>query len=55
MVKFSEAQKRLYGNIFVCRKCKKRMRADPAKVRRGRVSCRGCTSKALRPVRKKWG
>lgn len=53
MAKFAEATKRLFGNVFVCRKCKTKMRADPAKVRKGKVSCRGCTSKALRPVRKK--
>ena len=53
MAKFPEATKRLFGNMFVCRKCKTKQRADPAKVRNGRISCRGCTSKALRPVRKK--
>jgi len=53
MAKFSEANKRLFGNMFVCRKCKTKMRCDPAKVRKGRISCRGCSSRALRPVRKK--
>lgn len=53
MVRFPEAQKRLYENVFVCRKCKKKVRADPAKIRKGKISCRGCFSKALRPVRKK--
>jgi len=53
MVKFPEAQERLYKNVFVCRKCKSKLRTDPAKVRKGKVSCRKCTSKALRPVRRK--
>ncbi len=53
MVKFPEAGKRLFGNVFVCRRCKTKKRADPAKVRAGKVSCRNCKSKALRPVRKK--
>ena len=53
MVKFPEANKRLFGNVFVCRKCKAKKKADPAKVRKGKVSCRSCSSTALRPVRKK--
>ena len=53
MVKFLEANKRLFSNIFVCRRCKTKRRADPAKVRLGKVSCRNCKSKVLRPVRKK--
>ena len=53
MVKFPEANKRLYGNVFVCRKCKTKIRADPPKVKKGKISCKKCTSTALRPVRKK--
>ncbi len=53
MVKFPEAHKRLFSNVFVCRRCKTKIKADPAKIRKEKVSCRNCTSKALRPVRKK--
>ncbi|HLC58337.1 MAG TPA: hypothetical protein VJI68_00595 [Candidatus Nanoarchaeia archaeon] len=53
MAKFAEANKRMYKNVFVCRRCKTKKKADPSKVRRGKVSCRNCYSKALRPVRKK--
>ena len=53
MVKFPEATKRLFGNVFVCRKCKTKMRADPAKIMSGKISCRKCSSKALRPIKKK--
>jgi len=53
MVKFEEAQNRLYKNMYVCRKCKSKQRAQPQKVLAKRVSCRKCGSKALRPVRKK--
>lgn len=53
VVKFPEADKRLFRNMFVCRKCKSKLRAQPIKVRLGKVSCRKCGSKALRPVRKK--
>ncbi len=53
MVKFPEAAKRLYGRVFVCRKCKTKMRADHSKVMKGKLKCKKCFSKALRPVRKK--
>jgi ribosomal protein L40E len=47
-----EAIKRLFDRVFVCRVCKHKMRADPAKVRAGKVKCRYCGSTALRPKRK---
>ena len=53
MVKFPEAMNRLFGNIYVCRKCKSKIRANPSKVRNKKVKCRKCDSRALRPVRKK--
>lgn len=53
MVKFPEADKRLIRNMFVCRKCKTKIRASNMKVLAGKVKCRKCGSKALRPVRKK--
>jgi len=53
MVTFPEAQERLYKNIFVCRKCKSKIRAPTIKVIKGIINCRKCKSKALRPIRKK--
>lgn len=53
MVKFPEANQRLFRNIFVCRKCKSRIRSPNMKVIAGEVKCRKCKSRALRPVRKK--
>ncbi|MBI3051251.1 50S ribosomal protein L40e [Candidatus Woesearchaeota archaeon] len=53
MVKFPEAEARLFRNIFVCRKCKSKLRAPNLKVVQGKVSCRKCGAKALRPVRRK--
>ncbi|MGC8993410.1 MAG: 50S ribosomal protein L40e [Candidatus Aenigmatarchaeota archaeon] len=49
---FPEAIHRLYDRVFVCRVCKHKMRADPAKVRSGKIKCRYCGSTALRPKRK---
>ena len=45
---FPEAMARLYHRVFVCRVCKSKIRADPAKVRAGKVKCRNCGSRALR-------
>ena len=53
MVKFPEAEARFFKNMFVCRKCKSKLRAPNLKVLQGKVSCRKCGSKALRPVRRK--
>ena len=53
MSKFAEANARRFKNIFVCRTCKSKIRAPNMKVVQGKVSCRKCTGKALRQVRKK--
>ncbi|MFC1697366.1 50S ribosomal protein L40e [Nanoarchaeota archaeon] len=53
MVKFPEAEARLFQNKFVCKKCKSTIKATNMKVIQKKVSCRKCGSKALRPVRKK--
>jgi len=53
MVKFPEAHARLHKDMFVCRKCKSKIRTNNMKVLQGKVSCRKCSSKALRVVRKK--
>jgi len=53
MAKFKEAEARMFRNIYVCKKCKTKVRANPMKVLAGKVSCRRCKSKALRAIRKK--
>ena len=49
---FPEAMARLFNRVFVCKLCKSKIRADPAKVRIGKVKCRNCGSHALRPKKK---
>jgi len=49
---FPEAMKRLYERVFVCKKCKSKIRTDYSKVKSGKVKCRKCNSRALRPKRK---
>ncbi|MGC8812164.1 MAG: 50S ribosomal protein L40e [Candidatus Aenigmatarchaeota archaeon] len=46
---FPEALQRLFFRVYVCRVCKTKIRADPAKVKAGKVKCRKCGSRALRP------
>lgn len=53
MAKIPEAQARLFKNMFVCKNCKSKQRADPLKILQGKIKCRKCNSKAFRPLRKK--
>ncbi len=53
MVKFPEAQVRMYKNVFVCRRCKTKIRAPTLKVIAGKIKCRKCAGKILRPIKKK--
>ncbi len=53
MAKFDEAEARLFRNKVVCRKCKSSMRATSMQVLQGKVKCRQCNNKTLRPMRKK--
>ena len=52
MVKFPEADARLFKDMFVCRKCKSKIRTTNLRVLAGKTSCRKCGSKAMKPVRK---
>ncbi|MEK6835244.1 MAG: 50S ribosomal protein L40e [Nanoarchaeota archaeon] len=53
MVKFPEANARLFLNIFVCKRCKTKMRSRPIKVIQKQLVCRKCGGKNFRAVRKK--
>jgi ribosomal protein L40E len=53
MVKFHEAEMRLFKGIYVCRKCKSTIKAPAMKVLAKQVKCRKCGSTALRVKRKK--
>ncbi|MAF99288.1 MAG: 50S ribosomal protein L40e [Nanoarchaeota archaeon] len=53
MVKFDEAQERMFKNIFVCKQCKAKVRVSSLKVSQGKANCRKCKSQKLRPKRKK--
>lgn len=53
MAKFAESSARLFKNVFVCKKCKSKIKAQNLKVVEGKVACRKCGCKALRAVKKK--
>ena len=53
MGKFKEAVARLFKNKFVCKDCKTTMKAPMLKVIAGKVACRNCGSRALRPIKTK--
>ncbi len=51
--KIPEAQNRMFKNIFVCKKCATKMRADPQKILKGKIKCRNCSATAFRPLKRK--
>lgn len=53
MAKIAAAQTRLFKNIFVCKNCKSKIRAESKKIITGKVRCRKCGGKDFRPKRKK--
>jgi len=48
MVKIAEASHRMFHNVFVCKKCKSKIRTDRNRIQKGTVKCRKCGGKALR-------
>ena len=52
MAKFPEAMQRLFKNVFVCKKCKSKRRADPSRVLKKQIPCRNCGCVDLRPISK---
>ena len=53
MVKFPEADARMFRNKFVCRRCKSVVNAPSRKITEGSVKCRKCQGKDFKPKRKK--
>ncbi len=44
--------KRRFERVYICRKCKAKVRADVQKVLAGKVRCPKCHSRYLRPKKK---
>ena len=53
MVKIPEANYRLFNNVFVCKKCKHKVRSDNNRIKAGTVKCRKCGGKAFRSKHQK--
>ncbi len=53
MAKIPEASNRLFKNVFVCRRCNLKIRAEPQRVLMGKVKCRKCKGNSFRPLKKK--
>ena len=53
MAKIPEAQNRIFKNMFVCKKCRTKIRSDSQKILKGKVKCRKCKKNAFRPLKKK--
>ena len=51
--KIPEAQNRIFKNIFVCKRCQNKIRANPQKIFLGKIKCRKCGKKEFRPLKKK--
>jgi len=51
--KIPAAQQRLYRNVFVCKNCGTKIRADPRKILEGKIKCRRCKKKSFRTIKKK--
>lgn len=48
-----EAQERMFKNIFVCKNCRRKIRADPRKILEKKIKCRRCGKKDFRKIKRK--
>ncbi|MBS3170210.1 hypothetical protein J4223_00340 [Candidatus Woesearchaeota archaeon] len=53
MAKFDAVVGRLFKRVFVCRKCKTKIRTDSIRVISKTVKCRNCGGKAFRVIKSK--
>lgn len=53
MAKFDATVGRLYRRVFVCKKCKSKVRTDMSRITTGAVKCRTCQGKAFRVIKSK--
>ncbi len=52
MARIPEASARLFANVFVCKKCKTKIKSTPQKIMQRKIICRRCGCKAFRPIKK---
>ena len=51
--KIPAAQARLYKNVFVCKNCGQKMKADALKIIAKKIKCRKCNKHNFRPIKAK--
>ena len=51
--KLPVAQKRMFANVFVCKKCSHKIRTEAVRIINGKIRCRKCGSRAFRPIKRK--
>lgn len=51
--KLPAAQKRMFENVFVCKDCSKKIKAQAVKILIGKIKCPRCNSRSFRHIRKK--
>ena len=51
--KIPVAQKRMFQNVFICKKCGKKIRSQPVRIIAGKVKCGKCNSRVFRAIKKK--
>jgi len=52
MVKFPEASRRLFHNVYICKSCNTKMRSIPKKINLKVLVCKKCGKRNFRPIRK---
>lgn len=53
MAKVAAAQARLFKNVFVCKNCGTKIKAESRKILLKKIKCRKCNRKEFRTKRKK--
>jgi ribosomal protein L40E len=55
MAKIAAAHHRTFTNIFICKRCSAKIKAQPKKIAEGKIRCRKCKGNVFRTKRKKTG
>jgi len=51
--KIPAAQKRLFGNVFICKNCAKKVRTQATRILVGKVKCPRCDNRTFRTIKRK--
>jgi ribosomal protein L40E len=51
-IKIPAAMNRIYERVWVCMRCNAKIRADAEAIKSGKIKCRKCKYKGLRPKSK---